>query len=190
MNAHHYQRSGIMTTQQMTNSDNKATRCWYALYTRPRFEKKVDKELQDLSIESFLPLKKVVKFWSDRKKMIDEPLFPSYVFVHADSKERHRAFQPQGVVRMVSFNGQPARIPEEQINAVRRILEAGYLPIVDNNLSKGDKVEIIAGPLTGLQGHVSENRGNNHFIIFIDGICQTVAVKIEASYLKLIEKTN
>lgn len=179
-----------MVKHQLTSSASNSNRAWYALYTRPRFEKKVDKELQDLNIESFLPLKKVIKFWSDRKKTIDEPLFPSYVFVHADLKERYQAFQPPGVVRMVSFNGEPTRIPEEQIEAVRRILEAGYLPLVNNELSKGDQVEIIAGPLTGLQGYVSEHRGNNHFTIFIEGICQTVAVKIEASYLKSIEKTN
>lgn len=161
---------------------------WYALYTRPRFEKKVDKELKELRIETFLPLKAVVKFWSDRRKVIKEPLFPSYLFVCVNLRERLMAFQPRGVVRMVSWNGEPTRIPEEQINAVRRILESGYTPEVHPYLTEGDIVEIVTGPLVGLKGFIIEHRGNNQFIISIDGICQSIAVNINSSKLKLISK--
>ncbi|MFQ5771751.1 MAG: UpxY family transcription antiterminator [bacterium] len=177
-----------MTVNKNTTAASKTEHFWYALYTRPRFEKKVDKELRDLHIETFLPLKKVTKFWSDRKKVIKEPLFPSYVFVYANLKERLRAYQPRGVVRMVSFNGRPTRIPEDQISAVRRILESGYTPVLYPYLSIGDEVEIVSGALVGLKGFVIENRGKNHFIVSIDGICQSVAVNIDARHLKLISK--
>lgn len=163
-------------------------RYWYALYTRPRFEKKVDLQLKELKIESYLPIRTVTKYWSDRKKRIDEPLFPSYIFVFATLKEQYRAFQPHGVVKYVSFNGKVIRIPNEQIEAVRRMLESGYTPLVHDNFVKGDAVEIISGPLMGLRGFVSEHRGNSHFSVFISGIRQSVAVIIDAGRLKLIEK--
>ncbi|NIT59129.1 MAG: UpxY family transcription antiterminator [Aliifodinibius sp.] len=172
--------------QCFEKSDIQNNRYWYALYTRPRFEKKIEKKLTDLNIECFLPLKTVTKYWSDRKKLLEEPLFPSYVFVYANSKQRYEALQPDGVVRMVTFSGGPARIPDEQIEAVRRILHSGYLPTVDNNLSKGDRVEIIAGPLIGLKGFVSEPRGHHYFSIFIDGICQSMSINIDAGCLKRI----
>jgi len=173
-----------MRVESGTTGANKEQRHWYALYTRPRFEKKVDKELRDLQIETFLPLKTVTKFWSDRKKRVEEPVFPSYVFVHANAKERHDAFQPQGVVRIVSFNGQPARIPQHQIEAVRRILAAGFDPVVTHSFSPGDPVEIIAGPLIGLRGYVRTYRGNNHFTVLVDGIRLALLVHIDAAYLK------
>ena len=165
-------------------------RYWYALYTRPRFEKKVDLQLKELDIQTFLPLRTVTKYWSDRKKQIDEPIFPSYLFVYANSKEQFLAFQSYGSVRLVSFNGRPTRIPDEQIHAVRRVLTSGYTPIVNHYFAKGDEVEIVSGPLVGIKGFVTEHRGSNHFSVFISGIRQAVAVNIEAHNLKLIAMNN
>ena len=177
-------------TQYFERVKENNNRFWYALYTRPRFEKKVDKELRDVDIETFLPLKTVIKFWSDRQKLIQEPLFPSYVFVYVNLKERFRAFQPRGVVRMVSFNGEPTCIPEDQINAVRRLLESGYTPVVHPYLTEGDMVEIVSGPLMGLKGFIIEHRGDNHFIVSIDGIRQSLAVNIGSNNLKLLSNTK
>lgn len=176
-----------MSAESEAKAAVQGQRHWYALYTRPRFEKKVNKELTDLQIETFLPLKTVTKFWSDRKKRVEEPVFPSYVFIHANSRERHDAFQPQGVVRIVSFSGEPARIPDHQIEAVRRILAAGFDPVVSHRFSPGDPVEIIAGPLIGLRGYVRTYRGNNHFAVQVDGIRMAVLVHIEAAYLKPVK---
>src|SRR5574342_752189 len=92
-------------------------RFWYALYTRARFEKKVTLQLNNLGIESFLPMHKVLRYWSDRKKYLQQPLFPSYVFVFANAKERYQSTTPYGVVKMLSFRAQPTIIPDEQIKA-------------------------------------------------------------------------
>lgn len=78
------------------------------------------------------------------------------------------------------------RIPEDQINAIRRILESGYTPVIHTYLSIGDEVEVVSGLLMGLKGLAVENRGHNHFIASIDGICQSVMVNIDAKYLKFI----
>jgi len=161
---------------------------WYALYTRPRNEKKIDGELNKLGLNTFLPVKTITKLWSDRKKVIKEPLFPSYVFVYANLKERLMALQPRGVIRMVSFNGQPTRIPEDQINAVRRIIESGQTPVVHPYFAKGDKVQIVSGPLAGLEGFVIEHRGTSHLIMSIDCIRQSLSVRIDSGNLKLISK--
>lgn len=186
-----YQPFKFVSNQSMeTLKNTDKTRHWYALYTRPRFEKKVDLQLKELNIETFLPLTTVTKYWSDRKKLIDEPLFPSYVFVCANLKEQYMAFHSYGVVKYVSFNGRPTRIPNDQIDAVRRMLESGYTPFVYEYFVKGDEVEIVSGPLIGLKGLISEHRGNNHFSVFITGIRQTVAVNIEGCNLKLIAKKN
>ncbi len=177
--------------QNLDREENsKENRFWYALYTRPRFESKVEQKLKDLNVDSFLPTRLVTKYWSDRKKVVLEPLFPSYVFVLVNCKERYLAYQPPGVVRIVSFNGQPARIPAEQINAVRRILGSGYSPDTQSYFFKGDRVEIISGSLVGLRGFINECHGNNYFIVSIDGIRQSISIKIDAQKLKSIARNT
>ncbi len=163
-------------------------RNWYTIYTRPRSEKKVESQITQLQIKAYLPIRTVIREWSDRRKKINEPLFPSYVFVYANAKERFLSLKSRGVVRMVSFNGQPARIPETQIEAVRRILECGYATEDYPFLSKGDAVEIISGPLTGLKGFVTEERGKKHFIVSVEGIYKSLSINIDARILKRIPK--
>lgn len=171
----------------MTNTlDSKSERYWYALYTRPRFEKRVDAELKQKGLESFLPLHSVIRFWSDRKKRIEEPLFPSYVFVHANLKERYFSLQTRGVVRMVSFNGGPTRIPEEQIQSIYRILTHGYDPEPYQYLNYGDEVEVVTGPVRGIRGIFLEERGRNRLVISVDAIQQSVAIEVERGQVRRI----
>jgi transcription antitermination factor NusG len=155
-------------------------RLWYALYTRARFEKKVTLQLSDLGIESFLPMHKVLRYWSDRKKYLQQPLFPSYVFVFANAKERYQSTTPSGVVRMISFRGQPAMIPDEQIKAVYRILQIGLEPSPFQYFAEGDKVKIREGPLEGLSGYIVQIRGKNRFLVNVDAIRQSIAVEIDS----------
>src|SRR5919108_3280134 len=95
---------------------------WYALYTRPRHEKQVFQELFEKEIEAFLPTYKVRRRWSDRYKVIDEPLFKNYLFVNVDYDRRYYdTLRPYGAVGFVIFDGKPAPIPENEIEAVRRL---------------------------------------------------------------------
>ena len=84
---------------------------WYAVYTKPRWEKKIDSVLARKGIESWCPLQKVQRQWSDRKKTIEEPLFKSYVFVHVDEQERVKVLMTDGVLNYVFYLGKPAAIP-------------------------------------------------------------------------------
>ena len=161
---------------------------WYALYTRPRFEKRVDAELKEKGIETYLPLRRVLRQWSDRKKWVEEPLFRSYVFVHISPKERIRSLRVNGVVRMVSFGGKPSVIPDDQIEAIRRFLREGVQMEPTNYLVQGDLVEITQGPLMGIRGRLVEIRSERRFVISIDAIRQSIAVEIDPSLLRKVEQ--
>ncbi len=158
---------------------DRESRYWYAVYTRPRFEKKVYSDYRTKQIRSLLPLHQVSRVWSDRIKILEEPLFPSYVFVHANARERYAALQSAGVVRMVSFSGNPVRIPDEQIEAIDRIVRNGYEVERYQYLKYGDPVEIVSGPLAGLRGFFIEERGSGRLAVSVHEIQQTLVIQIE-----------
>lgn len=156
---------------------------WYALYTRPRFEKKVEEQLAEREIETYLPLQTVIRQWSDRKKKIKEPLFRGYVFVHVSPFNRISSLRVDGVVRMVRFGGKPSVIPDDQIEAIKRLLEGGVSLETCDYLQKGDLVEITQGPFAGIKGRVMEKRNKRRFVITIDAIRQSISVEIEPGLL-------
>ena len=100
-------------------------RKWYAIYTKPRWEKKVAERLDEKGIEHFLPLIKTLKIWSDRKKWIQEPLFRSYIFVHVNPSEYLPALQTPGALRYITIESRPVAIPPIQIDAIRTWIEEG-----------------------------------------------------------------
>ena len=161
---------------------------WYALYTKARTEKKVDVTLQEKGFESYLPLQKTVRQWHDRKKKVDLPVFSSYVFVRMALRERIPVLQTDGVVKLVSFTGTPAPIPDFEIAAVKRILE-GQIPYeVTNFLRIGQDVEVITGPLKGLHGRIIENRRRNRLLVGIQQIGQALSVEVLDSQVRLLKK--
>jgi transcription antitermination factor NusG len=156
---------------------------WYALYTRSRFEKKLMSELTDRSIEVFLPMREVLSRWKDRKKRVWLPLFPSYVFVHhVDTpSNRHRILNLPGAVRFVGFNSQTVPVPLEQIEGIRRFLESNLALDPYPYMKIGRRVEVIAGPLKGVQGKLVQKKGKFRFVIQVDLIRQALSVEIDAS---------
>src|SRR5258708_7428071 len=98
---------------------------WYALYTCPRHEKCVAQQIEQRDISCFLPLYRSARRWKDRKKELELALFPGYVFVHFALKDRLRVLQLPSAVRLVSFNGEPAVLPEAEIEALRERLSRG-----------------------------------------------------------------
>jgi len=119
---------------------------WYALYTRPRHEKKVFEQLTEKGVESFLPVVERMRQWKDRKKKVQIPLFNSYVFVKIDLKDRYTSLQTYGVVRLISFGGKPAAIPDWQIEQLQRVIEHPDTLELENYLREGDWVEVVDGP--------------------------------------------
>jgi transcription antitermination factor NusG len=161
---------------------------WYALYTRSRFEKKLLSELTERRIEVFLPMREILSRWKDRKKRIWIPLFPGYIFVnHVDTPDnRFRVLNVPGAVRFVGRGGRAEQIPEEQVQNVRRFLEASVAVDPYPYIRVGSRVEVIAGPLAGIQGILVEKRGRFRFVIQVDLIRQAVSVEIDASDVRPI----
>lgn len=159
---------------------------WYAVYTRPRHEKKVYEVLIEKEIETFLPMIKKVSQWKDRKKKIDVPLFNGYLFVYFDYKYRFDVLQTKGVVKIVNFNGIPAVVPDWQIESLKKMLTRPEKVQLENYMKIGDPVEVDFGPFKGMKGVVKTIKGNQRLIISIDGIMQSVSVEISADELKKI----
>jgi transcription antitermination factor NusG len=130
---------------------------WHAIYTRPRWEKKVNSLLLQNGIESYCPLNKVRRKWSDRMKTIEEPLFKSYVFVKIDDECRTRVRMTNGVINFVYWNGKPAIIKEKEIQTIKRFLdEYENLEVVKMDFEQDDRVKIIAGPMMDQEGKILE----------------------------------
>lgn len=164
--------------------DPRSVAQWYAVYTRSRYEKVVARQLTEWDVEHFLPLVPKLRYWKDRKKIIDLPIFPSYVFVNINLTERLSVLQADGVVRFVSFNGKPSPIPGKQIEDVRRLLKYPERVETAPYFAYGDSVEITTGPFAGICGKIIQNRGHQRLLVGIDIIQQAVSVEIDSAWLR------
>ena len=131
------------------------TRKWLAVYSRPRWEKKVNQLLLEKGLESYCPLNKVRRKWSDRVKVVEEPLFKSYVFVKVSDDDRTTVRMTPGVINFVYWEGKPALIKEKEINAIRRFLnEYENIELEPLDFKVDQRVKIINGPLMDREGQV------------------------------------
>lgn len=162
---------------------------WYAIYTKANNEKKVFDHLKEDAIECYLPLKKTLRQWSDRKKWIDVPLFRCYVFVKVSYIEFFRALKIPGVVYYVSFGGEPQSIPDNQIEYIQRMAEQKDrdIEVSFNNIKKGSEAEILIGPLKGLQGEVVRLKGQNRLVIRLMSMGLCVHANILKEEVKLLK---
>jgi transcription antitermination factor NusG len=130
---------------------------WYALYTRPRWEKKVNNLLLHKGVESYCPLNKVRRKWSDRIKLVEEPLFKSYVFVKIAEDERTAVRMTDGVINFVYWDGKPAIIKEKEIQTIKRFLdEHQNVEAIKMDLKPYQRVRVAAGPLMDQEGKIIE----------------------------------
>ena len=127
---------------------------WFALYTRPKNEKKVTEQLVKLGIEVYCPLVTQVKQWSDRKKKVATPLISSYVFVNIEEKERDKVFEAFGVVRYLFWLGKPAVIRDEEIYFLKDSLKEVISTFEISEIKPGDMMNISRGPFQGKEGIV------------------------------------
>lgn len=158
---------------------------WYAIYTNPRAEKMVRNRLIEAGIEVFLPLQKTYRQWSDRKKLIEKPLLSSYVFVKVTPNLFPKVYQVQGVVRFVSFEGQPASIPQNQIDNLKLLINSdAEIEVTTEHFDKGDNVEVVKGSLIGLTGELVKKGKHNRVIVRIDRLDQNLIVNIPLTFLR------
>jgi transcription antitermination factor NusG len=160
---------------------------WYAIYTRPRHEKKVYSQLTDKKVESFLPLITRKRQWKDRKKNVEMPLFSSYIFVNFDYKYRFDILETDGVVKIVNFNGVPAVVPDWQIESLRQMLTFPKTIQLETYIQPGEIVEVTEGPMRGMRGTVVNRKNSNRLVLTIEGIMQSVSVEVDEYILKKIK---
>ena len=154
---------------------------WYAAYTWSRHEKSVAKQLAERRVNSFLPLYRSWHRWKDRRQQVELPLFPSYVFVHMTLAERVRVLELPGVVALVTFQGQPAALPTEEIETLRRGLEQEVYAEPHPYLRVGHKVRMRSGPLAGTEGILINKKEGLRMVISLEVLMRSIAVEVDAA---------
>jgi len=165
--------------------DNLESR-WYAAYTRAQHEKCVAQQLDERAIVRFLPLYEAVHRWKDRRKRVQLPLFPGYVFVRIPLQNRLDVLRIPSVVRLVGFNGAPTPLPEEEIEGLRRALNGGLRAEPHHFLQVGRRVRITTGPLAGCEGILKRWKGVLRIVLSIELIQRSILVDIEATSVEPI----
>ncbi|MBN1540807.1 UpxY family transcription antiterminator [candidate division KSB1 bacterium] len=160
---------------------------WYAFVTRPRHEKKVQTYLEQIAIEHYLPLRRTLNQWKDRKRWVDSPLFSCYIFARIAYIERYRVLEVPSVARIVGFNNQPTPIPDADIEAIRLILTTKQEIAVVDGFLHGQLVEIKSGPLHGMRGRVVDFRGSRWVEIHIEAISKAVLVDVQENVIRTID---
>jgi len=158
---------------------------WYAIYTRLNHEKVVEKNLKENNIDVYLPKRKVLKTWSDRKKWIEEPLFRPYVFVRVCNKEYHKVLQIPSVLNYIHFEGKAASLPDEQVELIKNITYNDLdFETSQTSFDIGQQAEVINGSLKGWKGEVINFRGKSRLRILIGHLNYSIIVDIDNKYLK------
>ncbi len=163
---------------------------WYAIYTRANGEKKLLDNLLEKNIECYLPTRKVLKVWSDRKKWVEEPLFRCYIFVKVSYKEFFNVLNTPGAVCYISFGGRAQSIPESQISNIKNFLYQcdHEVTLTYERIQKGAIVEVLNGSLKGIKGEVAYIYGQMRLLIRIDSMNCCLYANISRDEVKLIEE--
>jgi transcription antitermination factor NusG len=161
---------------------------WYAVYTKPRWEKKIDSVLIRKGVESWCPLQKVERQWSDRKKIIEDPLFKSYVFVHIEDTERARVLMTDGILNFVHYLGKPAVIKDEEVATIKRYLaekDASIVIISQEGFKEETRIQVNHGVFMGNEGTVLRG-GKKKVYVKLESLGQVMVVEFPAEYLSPI----
>jgi transcription termination/antitermination protein NusG len=157
---------------------------WYAVWTRSRHEQVVREQLERKGLEAFLPTITRWSRWKDRKKQVDWPLFPGYCFVRFDGADRLPVLKCTGVVNIVSFDGDIAAIPEQEIDSIRRLVASDLQFDPCPLIREGMMVEVTHGPLKGVVGRLVRKGAHARLVLSVALIGQAVSVEVDASDVK------
>jgi len=166
-------------------------RIWLAVYCKPRWEKKVNKQLEGKGIHTYCPLNRVYRKWSDRLKMVEEPLFKSYLFVQVTENEKAEVRLTDGVINFVYWNNKPAIIKDAEIEAIRKFLEEHDEVEVEkwDGLLPGASVMVTSGVMMGATG-VVEKLDNKVAEVIIASIGFRLRAKIHARKLAVLPSSS
>lgn len=163
---------------------------WYALYTQSRAEKKLYTQLTRKGIECFLPLKKTLRQYSDRKKWVEVPLINSYLFIRVAGLEYYDALNTPGAVRFICFEGRAVPIPDSQVEALQNLVlnRPQNIDIEMGRLSAGDRMEMTRGPLKGIKGELIQLRGHHRLLLRFDSLGFCVHTEVGLEDVKRVDK--
>ena len=163
---------------------------WFVLQSKPMKESVVYNQIYKRNIEVYLPLVDTVRYWSDRKKKVKSPLFPGYLFVHANNEERYEAISnTTGALKYLMFQKRFAVLTDEEIKNIRiSMVEPERINIEETNFYEGDYVEITHGIFRGLKGMIVQFHGNYKLLVSIVEMNTTFSVQLNNSEVKLIER--
>lgn len=151
---------------------------WYVLYTLPQFEKKVKRELAALKYECYLPIRSLLRRWSDRIKKIEEPLFRNYIFARSAPQSRYNLLELNGVLRFVCLDGKPVVLPEKEIEKIK-LIESSFDDIDNESYyTAGDQVRVVSGVFAGIEGVLIRKLTGSRLLIKFPLLKQAVSVEM------------
>jgi transcription antitermination factor NusG len=168
-----------MTLQSMETRLDKGA-LWCAVYTRHQHEKSISEMLKSKGFETFLPLYESTRRWKDRRKILSLPLFPSYVFVRGAHERRLPVLTTPGVHMIISRGERVATVPEEEIEAIRRVVEGRMGVEPHPFLRCGERVRVVRGSLEGVEGVLTRKKNLYRLILSVEMLAQSVSVEIDA----------
>jgi transcription antitermination factor NusG len=177
------QTTNILTQNSELKTQNSI---WYALYTKPRWEKKVESLLFQAGYKVYLPLISTIRQWSDRKKKVQVPLINSYVFVQVDERFLNNLLSFQGVLRILKYLGKPARVHSYEINNLKILCQHPGVLLSDKNINvkKGTPVQIIQGAMMGLYGECVEIKGKHRVLVGVKNLGLEFVLNIPLTYIE------
>lgn len=160
---------------------------WYPVYTKSRSEKKALQQLQICGIEAYLPLRKTVKQWSDRKKIVEEPLFNSYIFVKISNREQTLVLSQPAISRFIYFSGEIAVMPEQQMADLKLLLASpNDIEVIQQQLEPGEKVIVNAGPFKGMLAEIVAYQSQKIVVLKLENLGYAIQIKTASKVLQTL----
>jgi transcription antitermination factor NusG len=176
----------MLNESMVTTESHVYDSSWYALYTRHQHEKIVDQILTNKGFDTFLPLYTTTHHWKDRTKALSLPLFPCYVFLKGGIERRLQILTTPGIYGLVSSAGQPAAIPDIEIEAIRRVVESGARVESHPYLKCGNWVRVKSGPLTGIEGILVRKKNISRLVLSVEILGTAAAIEIAAFQVEAV----
>ena len=180
------ENGGNNSMQHIRPSADPSESFWYVAHTCANREKRVGEQLLSRSVEHFLPLYASIRRWKDRKVELQLPLFPGYVFVKLALRDQLHVLQIPGVARLVSFGATPAALPADEIETLRRSLEAGPHATPHPMMDVGRDVRVKSGPMAGLRGILKRRASRTRLVVSVQLIQRAIALEIDEADIELI----
>jgi transcription termination/antitermination protein NusG len=175
------------TASKIAEDPNPLAYPWFAVRVRSNQERIAEKHLRDRGYERFAPSYKTERLWSDRKREIDQFLFPGYIFCRLNPHNRLPVLSVPGVVGLVGFGNVPAPIPEDEIERIRRMVQSGLLVSPWPFLELGQTVLIERGPLAGMEGILAEEKGRCRLVVSIHLLKRSVSAEVDRKWVRPVQ---